>query len=81
MAIYSSLMVAPIGAVFPMLFKKAAFMIYMEEEEERMLAQLQVIKLNKLIGSSGKWLLGIGYAVLSLWVTGAIFLCLIYGCV
>jgi hypothetical protein len=78
-AIFSSLIVTPIGVVFPMLFKKAAFMIHSEREEEAFLKRLNVKLVTKPTSSRGRMLQYFCFFFLALWVSGAIFLCLIYG--
>ena len=78
-AIYSSLIVAPIGVVFPILFKKAAYMIHSEREEESFLKGLNVNVIKKQESSLGSRLQMFSFAFMSSWVAGTIFLCLIYG--
>jgi hypothetical protein len=78
-AIFSNLVVTPIGVVFPMLFKRAAYMIHSEREEESFLKGLNVKVLKKQLSSSGFRLQMFCYAFMAAWVAGTIFLCLIYG--
>jgi hypothetical protein len=72
-------MVAPIGVVFPMLFKHAALLIEQEDKESKFLSTLKVEMLKRVTHSAGHRILYVAYSILSLWVAGAIFLCLIYG--
>jgi hypothetical protein len=72
-------MVSPIGVVFPTLFQFAAHKLSLEQQEEKLLHSLQVSILRKTEHSGGLWILRFSYAFLSLWVAGAIFLCLVFG--
>jgi hypothetical protein len=75
-AIYSSFIVAPVGAIFPILFTKAAFMIRGAEEEEKFLKSLHLEVVERVVSNAGYRLMYFAFGFLYLWSAGAIFLCL-----
>lgn len=76
-SIYSAIITAPVGVLFPMLFTRAAAKAASQRDEAGALSALNVRVLKPIAKQSGKCMLWVAFGALWVWCAGMIFLCLV----